>query len=123
MSSLRSRCPVAASVVSAPVAPRRFERGVQALEAVRHPLLGPPAVALMPRGEALSELELPLRLGGAAGHLQRRPEHEMRVAVGWIPPHGLAQPVDRGRHVLFEPIGVSQVEEVVGIRLRLRGAG
>ena len=39
----------------------------------------------------------------------------MRVPVGGIATHGFAQPVDRGLHVLVEPIRVSEIEEVVGL--------
>ena len=40
----------------------------------------------------------------------------MRVAVARLAAHGLAQPVDGRRIVLLPPVGVAQVERVVGLR-------
>ena len=77
----------------------------------------------MPCGKPLRELQFTGRFGGAARHLQRRTEDEMRVAIGGVSPDGFPQPVDRGRHILFEPVGVPEVEEVVGIRRGLRCLG
>ena len=39
----------------------------------------------------------------------------MGVAVGRVAPDGLAQPVDGGLRVALQPVGVSEVEEVVDV--------
>ena len=39
----------------------------------------------------------------------------MRVAVGGIAPHRLAQPVDRRLRIALQPVGVAEVEDVVGV--------
>ena len=39
----------------------------------------------------------------------------MGIAVGRVAPHGLAKPVDSGLGVALQPVGVSEVEEVVDV--------
>ena len=61
------------------------------------------------------QLLLARRLPSAAGGGQRGAEHEVRVAVGRIAAHRFAQPVDRRRRVALVPVGVAEIEEVVGL--------
>ena len=51
---------------------------------------------------------------GGARRLQRDAEDVVRVAVDGVAADGLAQPVDGGLGVLLEPVGVAEIEEVVG---------
>ena len=99
---------------------RRIDRGARPLEPAWHTFAGPAVFTRMLCGKPLRELQFTGRLRRTACHLQRRTEDEMRVAIGGVSPDSFPQPVDRGRHILFEPVGVPEVEEIVGIRRRLR---
>src|SRR5687767_15435156 len=47
--------------------------------------------------------------------LQRDPEEVVRLGIGRVPPKCLPQPIDRALKILLADVGVTEVEEDVGI--------
>ncbi len=81
---------------------------------------GPLLPLLVLGREPAGQLALSRGLGRATPGCERRAEQEMRVAVRRIAADGLAQPADRGLRFARQPVGVPQIEEIVGVaRIRL----
>ena len=95
---------------------RKLDVGLHALEPLGHGVGGGTLLPLLVgRRQASGQFLLACGLAGAAGRRQRHAKDEMRIAVGRIPPHRLAQPVDRGLGVAILPVAVPEIEKVVRV--------
>src|SRR5713101_7468321 len=74
---------------------RQLDLALQPLEPFRHPLATRTLARLVRGRQPPRQLPLACRFGRVPGGRERRAEHEMRVAVGWVAANRLAQPVDR----------------------------
>src|SRR5262249_56788680 len=92
------------------------------LEPLGHGAAAGTRARLVGSGQPAREIALPCRLCLLAARRERRGEDEMRIAVGWIAAHRLAQPVDRRLWIAKLPGRIAKVEDVVGIvGIGLRG--